>query len=117
PRQEFWVEYRLRHHIGEHRWVINHGVPRFSPDHTFLGYIGCAIDIEERRRTEKELQQEQSQLAHLSRVMVLGELSGSLAHELNQPLTAILSNAQAALRFLARDATDIDEVRNILADI
>ena len=48
---------------------------------------------------------------------MLGELSGSLAHELNQPLAAILSNAQAALRFLAGDPADLDEVRNILKDI
>ncbi len=61
--------------------------------------------------------QQQSELAHLSRVTMLGELSGSLAHELNQPLTAILSNAQAAQRFLAHDNADLDEVRDILKDI
>ena len=48
---------------------------------------------------------------------MLGELSGSLAHELNQPLSAILSNAQAAQRFLAGDASNLDEVREILKDI
>src|SRR5262249_13540745 len=94
------------------------GAPRFAADGTFVGYIGCATDIDERRRAEVELQQQRSELAHLSRVMILGELSGSLAHELNQPLTAILSNAQAALRFLARDGeVDVAEVRGILKDI
>ena len=48
---------------------------------------------------------------------MLGQLSGSLAHELNQPLTAILSNAQAALRFLKADAADLEEIREILTDI
>ena len=57
------------------------------------------------------------ELAHLSRVAMLGELSGSLAHELNQPLTAILSNAQAAQRYLAKDTPNLAEVREILADI
>ncbi len=63
------------------------------------------------------VQKQRNELAHLSRVTMLGELSGTLAHELNQPLAAILSNAQAALRFLAQDATALDDVRDILKDI
>jgi len=63
------------------------------------------------------VRQNEAELAHLSRVAMLGELSGSLAHELNQPLAAILSNAQAAQRFLARNPGDLGEVRAILQDI
>ena len=80
-------------------------------------YTVILRDISERKQAELEAQQQRSELAHLSRVTMLGELSGSMAHELNQPLTAILSNAQAALRFLAHDDVDLDEVRDILADI
>ena len=65
----------------------------------------------------ERIRQAHAELAHLSRVTMLGELSGSLAHELNQPLTAILSNAQAAQRFLAHDTVDLDELRDILKDI
>lgn len=79
--------------------------------------LASIINISERKRAERESQQQRNELAHLSRVTMLGELSGSLSHELNQPLTAILSNAQAALRFLANDQGDIDEVRLILEDI
>jgi two-component system, cell cycle sensor histidine kinase and response regulator CckA len=79
--------------------------------------VGIAIDISVRKRAEQEIQQQRNELAHLSRVTMLGELSGSLAHELNQPLTAILSNAQAAQRFLAHDTPDFAELRDILADI
>ena len=79
--------------------------------------LASVIDITERKRSELELEQQRNELAHLSRVTMLGELSGSLAHELNQPLSAILSNAQAAQRFLARDASNLDEVREILKDI
>jgi two-component system, LuxR family, sensor kinase FixL len=69
-------------------------------------------------RTERyELLQNRRQLAHLTRVSTLGELAGSLAHELNQPLTAILSNAQAAQRFLATQPLDLAEVREILHDL
>ncbi len=69
-------------------------------------------------RTERyELQRNRQQLAHLTRVSTLGELAGSLAHELNQPLTAILSNAQAAQRFMATEPINLEEVREILRDL
>jgi len=116
-RLPFTMEYRLRRSDGEYRWVLDNGVPRFAPDGAFLGYIGSAIDITERRQAELEAARQRNELAHLSRVAMLGELSGAVAHELNQPLTAILSNAQAARRFLAHDPADLDEVRDILDDI
>jgi PAS domain S-box-containing protein len=244
-RAEFTMEYRLRRWDGEYRWVIDHGVPRFASDGMFLGYIGTAIDITERKRVEEalekeraflrqvidvdpnfvfakdregrftlvnqavaaaygttvegligktdadfnpnreevdafrrielevintrqerfipeecitdcrgklrwmqtvkrpiiekdgsatqvlaastditqrkqaesELQRNRQELAHVARLSVMGELAASLAHELNQPLTAILSNAQAAQRFLATNPGDLEEVREILSDI
>ncbi|WGS45517.1 ATP-binding protein [Burkholderia sp. JSH-S8] len=69
-------------------------------------------------RSERvELQRNRQELAHLTRISALGELAGSLAHELNQPLTAILSNAQAAQRFLEADPIDLPELRETLKDI
>ncbi len=82
-----------------------------------LFVLASVIDITERRRAELEAGRQREELAHLSRVTMLGELSGSLAHELTQPLTAILSNAQAAQRFLAQGSADLAEVREILDDI
>lgn len=82
-----------------------------------IGASTIARDITARKKSEVEELQHRTELAHLSRVTMLGELSGSLAHELNQPLTAILSNAQAAQRFLAHDDVDLNEVRDILSDI
>jgi two-component system sensor kinase FixL len=79
--------------------------------------LASIIDITERRIAEREQVRSRNELAHLARVAMLGELSGSLAHELNQPLTAILSNAQAAQEFLLQEPVDLDEVRAILADI
>jgi PAS domain S-box-containing protein len=75
------------------------------------------VDVTERRRIERETATQRNELAHLSRVATLGALSGSLAHELNQPLAAILSNAQAAQRFLALREPRLDQVSLILADI
>ena len=244
-RQEFTMEYRLRRYDGEYCWVLDHGVPRFGPGGTFLGYIGSCIDMTERRRGEEELEKERrflrqvididpnfifaknregrftlvnravadaygttvdeligktdadfnpnrqevsffrrtdlavidrleecfipeesitdaegkvrwlqtvkrpiigkdgiadqvlgastditqrkraeselqrnrQELAHVARLSAMGELAASLAHELNQPLTAILANAQAAQRFLAAKPADLAEVREILKDI
>ena len=79
--------------------------------------LAMITDISARKRTERELERQRNELAHLSRMAVLSELSGSLAHELNQPLAAILSNAQAGLRLLAHENPSLDEVRDILADI
>ena len=81
------------------------------------GVVISHRDITDRKEAELELVQQRNELAHFSRVTMLGQLSGSLAHELNQPLAAILSNAQAALRFLADDNYDRKEVREILRDI
>ena len=82
-----------------------------------LCYISVIRDMTSQRRAEREAQDQRHQMAHLTRVAVVGQLSGALAHELNQPLTAILSNAQAAQRFLKRDSVDLDEVRAIIDDI
>lgn len=71
----------------------------------------------ERREAELALQRQRVELAHLSRVATVGELTASVAHELNQPLGAILANAEAAERFLAAEPPALDEVREILADI
>jgi PAS domain S-box-containing protein len=74
-------------------------------------------DISERRRAERAAAQQRAEFAHLSRVAMLGELSGSLAHEINQPLAAILGNAQAALRFLGRDPPALAQVAEALQAI
>jgi two-component system, LuxR family, sensor kinase FixL len=79
--------------------------------------IGIVHDITELRRAEGEASEQGRQLTHLTRVASLADFSSTLAHELNQPLTAILSNAQAALRFLARDPPDLTELRSILVEI
>ena len=82
-----------------------------------LFVLASIIDISKRKQAELEAARQRNELAHLSRVAILGELSGSLAHELNLPLTAILSNAQAAQRLLAHGDADLAEVCEILNDI
>ncbi|HEY1138970.1 MAG TPA: ATP-binding protein [Lysobacter sp.] len=79
--------------------------------------LAAVTDTSERQRKDAELSLRRDEVAHLSRVTMLGELSGSLAHELNQPLAAILSNAQAAQRMLLRNPEDLSEIGDILSDI
>jgi PAS domain S-box-containing protein len=116
-QSDYAAEYRVVLPDNTQRWVTARG--RVYPDTHGkpVRMMGATIDITARKQAELEVQQQRGELAHLSRVTMLGELSGSLAHELNQPLTAILSNAQAAQRFLAHDNADLNEVRDILADI
>jgi C4-dicarboxylate-specific signal transduction histidine kinase len=74
-------------------------------------------DISKRKRAEEELRQKQRELAHVARVVPLGEMAAALAHELNQPLAAIVSNAQASQRMLADDRASLEELREALSDI
>ncbi|MGH7846362.1 MAG: ATP-binding protein, partial [Candidatus Binatia bacterium] len=116
-REEFSMECRLRRYDGEYCWILNNGVPRFDVDGTFLGYIGSAIDITQRKEAETKLRHQREQLARMNRISTMGELAASMAHELNQPLTAILANAQAAERLMRSKPPDLEEVGAILEDI
>lgn len=81
------------------------------------GAVLTYTDITARKRAEREAVSQMQVLAHVSRAITLGALSGSLAHELNQPLTAILSNAQVAAKLLSREPLPDDEIAEILNDI
>jgi len=110
-------EFRIVRPDGEIRWIALHGSGGPDPGDGRTWVQGASIDVTARKDAEVDARLRQNELAHLSRVAMLGELSGSLAHELHQPLTAILSNAQAAQRFLAQGSGGLEEVRAILADI
>jgi PAS domain S-box-containing protein len=79
--------------------------------------IGTVMDVTERKRSEEALRQTQAALTHVTRVATVGEVSASIAHELNQPLGAIANNANASLGLLSSAKVDLDEVRGALADI
>ncbi len=112
-RSGFAFEYSSITPAGE-LWVAMSVVPLSRPEG---GAVVSRTDITERKRAEMEAERARQELAHFTRVSTMGELTASLAHELRQPLAGILTNAQAAQRFLAVTPPDLDEVRDILADI
>jgi PAS domain S-box-containing protein len=116
-RQEFRMEYRLRRHDGEYRWVLDIGVPRFNADGSFAGYIGSCIDVTEQRRAEEQLHQAQAELAHVTRAVAMGEVVASIAHEVNQPLTGVVTNGNFVRRELASGMTNPEKVREAIAEI
>ncbi|MEI8243174.1 MAG: CHASE domain-containing protein [bacterium] len=115
-RQEA-VEYRVRHMDGSWRWHITSGAPVRDAAGAAVGFEGIARDISERKLAQSEAREQLRQIYHLERVQIMGEIASSLAHEVNQPLAGILSNAQAAQRFLGKTAPDLGQIQEILADI
>jgi two-component system, LuxR family, sensor kinase FixL len=116
-RADYAGEYRVMLPDGTQRWVAARG--RMHPDRPGrpARMLGAAIDITGRKQSELEIVQQRNELAHVGRVSTMGQLASALAHELSQPLGAILRNAEAAELFIQSDPPDLEEVRAILADI
>jgi two-component system sensor kinase FixL len=102
---------------GQTRWIASEGSVELDLRGRPVRVQGVSLDITQRKQAELEAQAHRREIAHLLRVASLGELSSALAHELSQPLAAIMSNAQAAELFLNRDELDLTEIRQILRDI
>jgi C4-dicarboxylate-specific signal transduction histidine kinase len=98
-------------------YVKTSGRPVFDEQDRFLGYRGIGSDITaevQGREAERALRQAQTELAHVTRVTTVGELTASIVHEVNQPLAAIATNGEAALRFLHRAEPDLQEVHDAI---
>ena len=99
---------------GEYRWFLVRGVPLRDRHGKILKWYGILADIEDRKRAEEErerLRQLEADLAHINRVSMMGELTASIAHEVNQPLAGVVSNGGACLRWLAADVPNVEEAR------
>jgi PAS domain S-box-containing protein len=107
-------EYRVLLPDGTLRHIVSRGHPVLDEHSAVIEFVGTAIDVTERKRAEQEhekLRQLEADLAHMSRVTTMGELTAGLAHELNQPVTAAITNASACLRWLSREEPDLQEAR------
>src|ERR1700733_7149090 len=116
----FDVEFRIVLPGGAIRYVRSTGQPVRNMSGDVLEYVGTSIDVTERKRADEErerLRQVQADLAHLSRVTTMGELTASLAHEIRQPISAAVTNAKTCLRWLGRDQPDVAEASEAAARI
>jgi len=115
--QEYHVEKRYLKRDGSPVW-LNTTTTLVPPTETADPFLQAIyINITDRKRAEDALQQAQADLARLNRVMLLGEMTASIAHEINQPIAAVITNANAGLRWLGAQQPDLDEVQQALGRI
>jgi PAS domain S-box-containing protein len=105
----FEMEARIRGSDGHYRWFLIRDNPLRDQQGRVLRWYGTRTDIEDRKRAEETVHQAQADLAHVNRVTTMGELTASLAHEVKQPIAAALTDADACVRWLARDPPAIDK--------
>jgi two-component system sensor kinase FixL len=113
----FESEHRLVLPYGKTRWVIVRGRCLEDEHGSLLELIGVTIDVSAQKQSDLQLQIQREEMAHLNRVALMGEMTASVAHELNQPLTAIANNASAARRFLERGNIDPALLQQLLQDM
>jgi PAS domain S-box-containing protein len=110
----FNFELRIRRFDGEYRWFDNRGVPIRDDSGRIARWYVLLTDIEDRTRALAQLEQMQSDFAHMNRVSMMGELAASLSHEITQPIASARNNARAAQNFLDMQPSDLGEVREAL---
>jgi C4-dicarboxylate-specific signal transduction histidine kinase len=98
----------------KHVHVVAHAVRDHADE---LEFIGAVMDVTEARRVEEQMHQARAELAHVARVTTLGELTAAIAHEINQPLAAVVTGGRASLRWLAHEPPNLEETRSSVEDI
>lgn len=119
-KEEFEFDYRIIHPGGEIRDARSVGHPILGPSGDLVEFVGTIIDVTDRRQAEKErerLHEAQADLAHVSRMTTMGELTASLAHEVNQPITAVVNGASTCIRWLTRGDPDLGEAREAASGV
>jgi PAS domain S-box-containing protein len=114
----FQYEFRcLRISDHSYRWCISLAVPLRDQDERVIKWYGAVVDLHDWREAQQALQATQTELARVSRLTTMGELAASIAHEVNQPLTAVTNNSSACLRLLANRNLEPDLLRRTLEEI
>jgi PAS domain S-box-containing protein len=109
-------EYRIFRPDGSARWISDRGFPVRDAKGEVYRLAGIAEDITERKQAEQALQESQAALARVARIATMGELTASIAHEINQPLAAVATNASASLHWLAVQPPNLAEAREAMAN-
>jgi PAS domain S-box-containing protein len=116
--RDFAMETRsLSARDGSYRWHLQQAVVLRDPEGKILKFVGTTTDIDDQKRTEEALRQAQGDLARINRVTTMGELAASLAHEISQPISGVITNASVSLRKLSRGRPDLEVVREAVARI
>jgi PAS domain S-box-containing protein len=110
-KSDYEVEFRILLRGGTVKYIHTVGHPVLNASEDLLEFVGSATDITSRKQAEEALRQAQADLAYVSRVTTMGELTASLAHEVNQPIAAAVTNANTCLRWLAADTPNLEEAR------
>ncbi|WP_341315370.1 PAS domain-containing protein [Paraburkholderia sp. IMGN_8] len=108
---------RIRRNDGVYRWYQHTAEAMRDSDGNIVQWYGLSLDIDERKRAEDRLRQTQAELARATRIATVAELSASIAHELNQPLTSVIANAQACKRWLAASPPNLSEARASVGNV
>ncbi|MGZ4855068.1 MAG: PAS domain-containing sensor histidine kinase [Candidatus Angelobacter sp.] len=114
---DYEMEQRVRGREGNYRRFLCRAVAVQDEQERVVEWVGTNTDVEELRQTEDALRTTQAELAHVARVVAMGELTSSIAHEINQPLTVIVANANACQRLLQADVVNVEEIRGAVTDI
>ena len=108
----FQFEFRcLRVSDGMYRWCVSSALPLRASDGGILKWYGTVVDFHDRRQAQEDLRSTQAELAHVNRVMTMGELTASIAHEVNQPLAAIIASGDSCTAWLASEPPNLDKAR------
>ncbi|HXQ73908.1 MAG TPA: MEDS domain-containing protein, partial [Pyrinomonadaceae bacterium] len=113
-RSDLEMDYRIILTDGSTKYLQSLGHPVIDESGGLSGFIGTVMDVTERKHAEDALHKAQSELAHVTRVMTVGELVASIAHEVNQPLGAIVTNGNACVHLLSREVPDLDKSRVVV---
>ena len=116
-KADYELEFRILLPGGSVKYIHTVGHPVLNASGDLFEFVGSSTDITERKRAEEALRQAQADLARVSRVTTMGELTASLAHEVNQPIAAAVTNANTCLRWLTRDHPDVEEARDAASRI
>jgi PAS domain S-box-containing protein len=108
------VEVRMFHAADRtYRWCVTSALPLLDARGSILRWHGTVVDMHDWKQAQEALRNTQAELAHMTRVMTMGELTASIAHELNQPLASIMTNGQTSLRWLGQPTLDVKKIQEL----